>query len=417
MKAVFVNHSHPDLPHVSSMRARYFAESLARMGHQVIVMTATMNESDDGPAPDELLASLNTWDWNRPFHLPCRPATDMMIRVQRKGRLPSPVRKFVTAGMFVFRKGVFSDWVKGSKQYWRFVAEEFGPDVTWGIFGNSDALVIAQGIARLARCPWVMDFKDGWDPFIPPPLRRPLSCSFRDAAAVTVNSEYQAEVVRRYFDVEPRVIYSGVAQCFFEARTHAPCGIEPRLTLVGSVYNDRNLAEFVEGVRLWLVKNAGGDGNPPVFTYAGKDAQRVARAAVPLGRLCRVEINNWLPLETMAEICARSAANAYIWSPSGFHHKFLELLAVGRPIIAFPAEREESLRLARRTGGALQVCGSAEEVTNFLARVCSRQTSDKTVNFGSSAVALSEFTWDAQACRLGGVLEVAAKVGRRPSSN
>ena len=48
MKLVLVNHCHPDRPHVCALRMREFARALARKGHQVVLLTGTL---DDAPSP------------------------------------------------------------------------------------------------------------------------------------------------------------------------------------------------------------------------------------------------------------------------------------------------------------------------------------------------------------------------------
>ena len=63
---------------------------------------------------------------------------------------------------------------------WAPLASAFRPEVAWGIFGNTDAWAIAQGIAREAGCPWVRDIKDQWTAFIPAPLQRLVAARYAD---------------------------------------------------------------------------------------------------------------------------------------------------------------------------------------------------------------------------------------------
>ncbi|MEQ8194342.1 MAG: hypothetical protein RIB59_07620, partial [Rhodospirillales bacterium] len=73
MRAVFVNHCHPDCPHVCGTRAREFASALAERGHQIVLLTETLKPDDPAPDPVDFNAALAAHDWSRPFVLACPP--------------------------------------------------------------------------------------------------------------------------------------------------------------------------------------------------------------------------------------------------------------------------------------------------------------------------------------------------------
>ena len=52
MRAVLINHCHPDTPHICGVRLREFAASLAARGHQVVLLTTPL-EGQTGTASPE----------------------------------------------------------------------------------------------------------------------------------------------------------------------------------------------------------------------------------------------------------------------------------------------------------------------------------------------------------------------------
>jgi hypothetical protein len=82
----------------------------------------------------------------------------------------------------------------------------------------------------------------------------------------------------------------------------------------------------------------------------------VTPAVAELSREIHVDVRGYLPLDELSSLCRSAAVNAYLWSPTTFHHKVIELLSCRRPIVSFSGEREESLTLAKQTGGSLVVC-------------------------------------------------------------
>lgn len=83
-----------------------------------------------------------------------------------------------------------------------------------------------------------------------------------------------------------------------------------------------------------------------IFRYVGSDAERVLRAVRDAGLERFSSISTGLPVREFAAIVKSACVNCYIWKESTFHHKLLELLAAGRPVIAYPGEHEESIRFS-----------------------------------------------------------------------
>ena len=150
MRAVFVNHCHPDTPHVCAVRLREFALAMAARGHWIGLLTPT-------PAPDDididdgaLPAALRDHDWSRPFVLACRPTAAPLTHALHAHRLPPPVSKAMVLWCYLVKGGVFWNWTAASRKCWPILAASFAPDVVWATFGNVDALDIGRGIAAAA---------------------------------------------------------------------------------------------------------------------------------------------------------------------------------------------------------------------------------------------------------------------------
>jgi hypothetical protein len=305
------------------------------------------------------------------------------------------LRKALVTWSYLRHSGMFTDFSQGTQPYLTVLAREFQPQALWGLFGNTDCWLIAQRLGRLAGCPWVADMKDSWEVFLRRPLRAPIAGRFQDMAACTANAEFNARVLERWFPPEPTVVYSGVDSCFLETPSMPREPGRFRLTLIGSVHDVAALGQFVGGLRDWL---ATGPMSPSAgalrseVIYAGADSAKVATALQPLEGLARVRMNGYLPLPALAALCRSATVNAYIWNPKTFHHKLLELLSSGRPVIAFPGETDESRRLAVASGGELLSPGNKDELVATLGLIACQAGAESRAD-----VVRDSFTWAAQA--------------------
>lgn len=381
MRLVFVNHCHPDTPHVCATRLREFANACARTGHRVVLLTETRADQA-GTEPD--------WaahDWSRPLHLACAPVGGALIRAAREGRVPRPLRRPLLAAAYLLRGGLFTDWRDGSRRHWSGLAKHFRPDAVWATFGNTDALAIAQGIARLAGCPWVMDVKDPWSVFIPAPLRRQLAGRFGDAAAMTALSAQHGADAAHWFAPPPQVVYSGIDESFLPAPP--PPEGPARLLVVGGLYGQKHLEALAEGVRRW--------GRAATVVLAGAETARFRQAFAGMA----VETPGYLDLAELRATAAGCHALLYVRNPAAlYQHKLVELLALDRPVLCLPDEAEESLAIARALGAAFRSCPDAAAVTRGLDDLVGRPVA-------IDRARLDDYTWDAQARRLLAVLEAA----------
>ena len=386
LRAVFVNHSHPDKKHVSALRLPCFAWALAAQGHRIVLLTETLTPDDPAPSITQIEADLAKHDWARPFVLPCPPGSAPLLTRARVGGLGSGLRQGVLGASYLFRSGVFSDWQAGARPYFPVLAETFRPQIVWGTFGNTDAWNISRDLATLSGCPWVADVKDNWSAFLPRGFTRLIAARYGDAAHMTVFSESHRDEADRWFGQDKTVIYSG----FDEGVARSESDVF-RILLTGSIYDDTCLSRFVGGIRDWLSQSV----NDIVFSYAGNDGERVVRQAASLQGLCKLEILDFLPYEKLLALQKTSSLNVYIRNPRNlFQHKSLELLAAGVPVISIPGESGEARRIADKVGGCLMSCETEDQVTEALQKVATETP------LAMDTDKMNAYSWQAQAKNL-----------------
>jgi len=103
-----------------------------------------------------------------------------------------------------------------------------------------------------------------------------------------------------------------------------------------------------------------------------------------LSPTCEVRV-----LADMLALCRRAMVNCYLTCDQTFHHKVVELLCCGRPILCFPADQAEALTLTQRVGGDLRSCTSPADIVNGLVHA------EPTLNApaGPRNERLRELTW------------------------
>ena len=285
-----------------------------------------------------------------------------MLRKLRAGDLARPWSKALTAWYFLRHGGVFRDWSEGARGSEQVLAGKFRPDVVWATFLPTDALVIARRLAERAGCPWFLDLKDAWSYRLPRGIRSLMARRFKSASGLTANSRFHGMQGERWFKKKAATLYDGISDAFLNAKQGATNDLF-RIVLVGGTYGEERLACFLEGLRGWLLTLPEEARASIRFTYAGSDSDAVRSVCARTGllaNLCEVEILGYLPLTQLADLCAGASVNAYLWLPSTFHHKLLELLVCGRPVIAFPGEHQEA-RPWRRARRRSSRCGSEAE--------------------------------------------------------
>lgn len=360
MRLIFINHCHPDMPHVCGLRFGRFADAMAARGHQVVLLTENYPRDATTVTAAQLTDGLATHDWSTPYVLACSLIGHENARRAREGRLATPWRQIAIGRSYLINNGMFADWQSGAGDYLPVLVSEFRPDAIWATFGNTDAWAIARALARRAGCPWVADFKDNWTAFIPPGLRNLMAHRFRDGAHMTVLSEGHCDEADPWFSVMKTVIYSGVDAIDFKPVDSAVF----RITLAGSIYDRDRLTALVSGIEKWLASDARAKVD---FRYAGNDTEMAMAATASLDGKCRRTMLGYIDNASLAEIQAASNVNLYVHNERCiFHHKALELVAAGRPIISYPDETCETRNVAAEVGASLFVCADPQEVTDAL---------------------------------------------------
>jgi glycosyltransferase involved in cell wall biosynthesis len=400
VKAVFINHCHPEVTHVCGLRAGRLAAAMAARGHGIVLVTGPGPDGEDEIEVHDLADRLAAHDWKQPLRLACPPFNARMAVRAREGELAGGLRQAVIAWSYLTMGGMFPDWQAGVAPYLPVLANSFRPDVVWGTFGNTDTWKLCQHLARIADCPWVGDFKDNWQAFVPFGFRHLMARRLGNARAMTVLSAVHCDQADRLFPhISKAVLYSGVDAIAGTAARKSEGGLD--LLLTGSIYDDATLARLAAAISSWTHRRGHGE---TVLRYAGNDAKRVRQAAERAG--IRLHIEGYLPQPKLHALQASVSANIYVHDPRCLlHHKALELIAAGRPMIAFPGETDEVIGLAREAGTMLFTCPDASAVGHALDVIA--DDPPPVVDAGARA----NFTWEARAAVLEQVLAGAISGG------
>lgn len=397
-----INPTHPDTPHISAVRAWRFAQELARLGHRVVLLTATRNNAIPTLEVDP------HYDWRQPCVLACAAVPHATSPGPRWLR---PVHRARTALHMLKYGGEAKDWLRAAVRAGSNLPEECRPDVVWCTFGKMEAVFAARRIARALRVPWVLDVKDNWELYVPRGLRQLMVWRTRGFAAVTSNARFTQRMTQRWQRANARVIYSGVEDCFLARDRCKPAG-RFEINLVGGVYFADALRTLLTGIAAWYRTLADAQRAQVRFRYLGAQGELVQRMAAEAVPGLVPELCGYVSAETMARLCRCAAVNTYTAHPGAFHHKLLELLACGRPVLACPSETEESRQLAAPAAGQLRIAATAADVAAVLREL--------SVSFFTRGEALAPYPeghvarygWPAQAQLLQQVLLVAASSGR-----
>jgi len=394
MRVVLVNHCHPETPHVCATRMREYSKVLSKLGHEVILLTETLAGQPTDITPDQAARAIQDHDFSTPLNLASEPKGHPLIKSLRARTLPWGLRQLVVVWYYLRHQGVFTDWRAGSQLYYSSIVDHFNPDLVWATFGNTDCWNIARDLAQAAICPWIADAKDPWQNFIPTIFRNYLAKYYGDSAAMTAFSKFHVADIQKYFGREASVVYSGFSTD--QAAPSTPLNPdEMTISLTGAIYDQQALTQLIQGVKSWLIGLPEKKRANACFIYAGQDSDAVAAATMDLSTICRIDIKGFIPLEELRQIHRRAIANLYIKSNLTFHHKTIEMLSAGRPLICYPEETEEAVEISQSTSVPLFSCDSPEQVSEAL---------DQSLNIGLINIqedgGLKALTWESQAKKL-----------------
>ncbi|MFT3755264.1 MAG: hypothetical protein QM769_04855 [Pseudoxanthomonas sp.] len=362
MNILMLNPVHPSVPHISAVRAWRFARELSALGHRVVLVTKPVaSGKPTGTNP------LDGHDWATPCVLACGNAPAVPGGTSGKGLFG----KVGTAIGLLRQGGKDAQWCKEAVRISTRLPEGLAPDVVWCTFGKGEAVVAARRIAKALKRPWILDLKDSWELYVPRGLRHVMAWRLRGWTRATANAQLTADLLRKWHGADPVIVYSGVEREFYPVQSRPPADATFVVNLVGSVYSRQRLEQFLLGIRQWFDRLDATDHASFILNYFGGDVDMVRSVAGEMFPELPVRIHGYIPVEALARHCLEAAANAYVAlaSNAGFHHKLLELLATGKPVIAFPEETSESIALAASFGTPLRIASNSLELAVILSQI------------------------------------------------
>jgi len=375
MNILFLSGTHPATPHISGIRAARFAAELAQRGHRCVLLCPALADAA-GEAPFE--ARARDHDWRRP----------LIVTVAEETLAPAPRSSLATAGKLLFYGGKRISLARAMRAKADTLSPAFQPEMLWATFGSLETVFVARHLARAQGMPWVFDVKDNVENYIPRQLHGLLARRVRGFGVLTSNADLHAHAAGRWLGTPAETIYSGVDECFFVPQSPAPRDAGGYVTLVGGLYHRDLVDRFVEGV---ATHNRDPAQAPLEIVHIGSQLDLLQDIAARHG--VTVRGTGYVDTVEMARICQSALANAYIFHGQTFHHKLFELLACGRPVIAFGGELSESTALAAHLGTPLETPQSPRALVPLLANLGAAA-------FGQAAPRDRFFTWPDQAAML-----------------
>lgn len=397
MRCLFISDVSSRAGGVYGLRAASFARAMARRGHQVLLLSPTLDPGEPTLSPATIRDRIAAHDWAEPLSLELAPRETAMLRLHRSSALPQSLRRLATAWLIAAEGGVHGDWVAAARAAHPAILDGFKPEIVWANFGNLSNLVVGQQLARAAGVPWTIDFKDNFASYVPGRLHGVLQRRFADAAAFTGNAELHADIAARWFAQPHEVIYSSIAPAMIAAPDSRPRSDKFLVTLIGSTYTDEFLERFLSGFAAWVKAGGTERRDATLFHYAGAADNNVRAAIGRSGLECVATVEGNVPHGRLARLCHDAAVNCYIWAPFGFHHKALELMACRRPLISFPGEHPETFVLADRVRGDLRTCTDEAQLIATFDAVWQDWRAGR---IPATDPDLSSVTWDAGAGQL-----------------
>lgn len=244
----------------------------------------------------------------------------------------------------LFYGGVHRDWITAARAAAEGLVASFPFDLAFASLGDIEAIEVARLMARRSHVPWVADIKDPIARFIPALARPVVLHRLRSAAAVTYNSDWQADQSARFGLPQGLVVRSG------SSVTPDFGPLSPEILLVGSVYDPRLCREALAAAGEAL------SGSGLRLRYLGPDSGLVMAAAADV---VDIDIAGLQDRPDYLRACARATAVFYVGATTTYHHKAVELMATGRPVFAYGSEAQENIALAARIGADFRVTRDA----------------------------------------------------------
>lgn len=392
MRIAIINACHPDRKHVCAFRGTTFAEILTEDGNQVLLLTPPLRETGKGINETDLKEKLRRHDWSNYCQVTGGFTDKSILPLVRNGNVPTPIRQSIIAYNYLTRENIYYDWVAPSSSLLPVIADVFKPDIVWAIFGNTSCWKMGQALANAVGCPWVADIKDNWQAFVPKGLRKITARKFQDAAAYTVLSQAHGDA----FALTPpkgfKTVYNGISPTLMASvKSYGDVSdLRDEILITGSLYRSGILVQLLQAILAWQRANPG-----TKISYAGGDKNILEQAMSSSNSAVDVKNLGRLSPHDLWERQRNVRINVYVRNPPNlFHHKLLELLAAGRPVLAYPGETDESHSIAKSANGLFFACEDQDQIHHALDQTAS------TADASRDSTSLGQFSSQYQAKKL-----------------
>lgn len=367
---LFINATHPADSHVSALRVASFARAVARLGHEVYLLTRqsnaiegaqSANARDQVSQPATLRVMENSDSGGRVLHIvaPGQPG--------RQSRGPMVLRRALTFANWLRGSSSDPDWVRSARSVLDQALADVDIDLVWATFTPIECWTIAQGFARQREVAFVADIKDDWQFYVPSGLRRLVAQQVGAASAFTANSLCHWDGFPKN-NCRRSVIYSGYWRDQIKARS------SPRSNnvLTGVFFGRTGGAGYdrlVHAMREWSLARQ----QPLHLRYFGASCDEMRElGALTTTDAFQLTPHGYVTPGELLEVCRNSDFNFYARQPNwAIHHKATELMAVGRPILVWGDETPETRLLAEQVGVPMLVSETDRELYAALDKLVS----------------------------------------------
>ena len=392
MRIAIVNACHPDRQHVCAFRGSTFAEILTEDGNQVLLLTPPLTEIGKGINEADLKEKLKSHKWSTYCQVTGGFTDKSILPSVRNGSVPTPIRQGIIAYNFIIRGNIYHDWIIPSSSLLPVIADDFKPNIVWAISGNTSCWKLGQVLAHAANCPWVADIKDNWQATIPKGLRHITAKKFRDAGAYTVLSQAHRDTFPLSSTTNFKIVYNGISPALMKSAklNLSLSDLRDEILITGSLYRSDILGQLLQAIHAWQQEHT-----RTKITYAGGDNDILEQAISGLDSSVDVKNLGGLSPHDLWQRQRNARMNAYVRNPPNlFHHKLLELLAAGRPVLAYPGETDESLTIANSMNGLFFACENRVQIHQALDQI------ESTANASQDSASLGQFSSQFQAEKL-----------------
>lgn len=402
---------YPPLLHVSHKRPRYMGRDLARLGHEVSVVTVDWRSPDPVSIGTPVTAVRNARieegvrviridprSWYPGF---CASSTWQST----EGSAPRLVllRKIQTA----FRAIVWGpspSWGRAALRALLDLHAASPIHVSWAIHGDATSHEVAHRLCAARGVPWVADFKDPWDGISSGLARgsRLLGTRrrLRSASAITETCEAQGRLDASRFGLPVATIYSGYDDALMASAAPVRSSDDFTLCYLGHLSRQHHAEKIPALFSALAEMDPGLARRARLYAYTSDEN----RALSNCGLGSQLAVHSLLDQEGAFSRMKGADVLLLLPSPSPLHVgvKEIEYLASGSPVLVLGQMLPELARLLPRDGPVCQA-GDDQTAARFVSACARGEVARGPVNPGY----LADFHWPSQGARLETVLKCA----------